>query len=408
MALGLAALGMPALASAQQRPPATTIEPAPNALTQNTYIFNTAEQQKIRVTVVAKGLKRPWAVAFLPSGDALISERGVALRFLYNATGVTYAPVALDPEPVVGLPPAPSNQRAGLHDVVLHPQFAENKLVYFTYNKPGLSTAESRFKIFGEGLLSVMRGRLAGNTLTHFEELFVGVPGNNSGSRLAFGKDGVMYVATGSPFYELEPQQLDSDNGKVLRLTADGKVPTDNPFIGRANVRPEIYSYGHCTQYGLAVHPVTGAILSVENGPVGGDELNLILPGRNYGWPKVSFGRREGGSRVSASPVAEGIEQPLMVWLPGIAPSGLAFYTGSRFPAWKGNLFVGYVRRGRLSYTGGLERVVLNEKLEELQREALLTELHQRIRDVRQGPDGLLYILTDGEEDGALLRIEPA
>src|SRR5262249_3119280 len=160
--------------------------------------------------------------------------------------------------------------------------------------------------------------------------LFVGAPGHNSGSRLAFGKDGFLYVATGSPFYEIESQRLDSDNGKVLRLTADGEVPADNPFIDRTGARPEIFSYGHCTQYGLSIQPETGALLSVENGPVGGDELNLILAGRNYGWPEVSFGRREDGTPVSDSPVATGVEAPLMVWLPGIAPSGLTFYTGER------------------------------------------------------------------------------
>jgi aldose sugar dehydrogenase len=177
--------------------------------------------------------------------------------------------------------------------------------------------------------------------------------------------------------------------------------------VGKPDARPEIFSLGHRDQLGLTVHPVTGVVLNAEHGPNGGDEVNLIQPGRNYGWPKVSFGRNYEGPRISELPVADGVEQPIIVWLPSIAPSGLAIYTGDRLPAWKGNLFVGSVRRGEVPRTGGLERIVLNDKLEELRRETLLTDLHQRIRDVRQGPDGLLYVLTD-EDDGALLRIEPA
>jgi len=185
----------------------------------------------------------------------------------------------------------------------------------------------------------------------------------------------------------------------------DGSIPADNPFVGRAGARPEIYSLGHRDHLGLAVHP-TGTVLNAEHGPNGGDEVNVILPGRNYGWPKVTFGRGYDGAKLAASPVAEGIENPLLLWIPSIGPSGLAVYTGDRLAAWKGNLFIGSARRGEVPRTGGLERVVLNDKLEELRRETLLTELHQRIKDVRQGPDGLLYALTD-EDDGALLRIEP-
>jgi glucose/arabinose dehydrogenase len=213
-------------------------------------------------------------------------------------------------------------------------------------------------------------------------------------------------MTTGAPFGDNGPK-IESVYGKVLRLRDDGTAPADNPFAGKAGARPEVFSMGHRDQLGIAVHPLTGAVLAAEHGPNGGDEVNLILPGRNYGWPKVSFGRNYDGPRHSEAPVAEGIEQGLIVWLPSIGPSGLAFYTGDRFPEWKGNLFVGSVRRGEVPRTGGLERVVLNDKLEELRRETLLTELHQRIRDVRQGADGLLYVLTD-EDDGALLRLEPA
>jgi len=187
----------------------------------------------------------------------------------------------------------------------------------------------------------------------------------------------------------------------------DGTAPPDNPFVGRDGARPEVFSLGHRDQLGLTVHAATGAVLNAEHGPNGGDEVNRILPGRNYGWPTFSFGRDYEGPRISETPLGPGIEQPLILWLPSIAPTGLTFYTGDRFPAWTGNLFVGSARRGEIPRTGGLERVVLNDRLEELRRETLLTDLHQRIRDVRQGPDGLLYVLTD-EDDGALLRLEPA
>ena len=216
----------------------------------------------------------------------------------------------------------------------------------------------------------------------------------------------MVYLTTGAAFSD-EGQRLDNVYGKVLRMSDSGKAPADNPFVGRAGARPELYTLGHRDQQGLAVHPLTGAVLAAEHGPNGGDELNLILPGHNYGWPKVTFGRSYEGPRLTESPVAPGIDQPLIVWLPSIGPSGLAIYTGERFPQWKGNLFIGSVRRGEVTRTGGLERVVVNDKLEELRRETLLTELHQRIRDVRQGADGLLYVLTD-EDDGALLRLEPA
>jgi len=201
-------------------------------------------------------------------------------------------------------------------------------------------------------------------------------------------------------------QDPNSDYGKVLRLREDGSVPGDNPFVGRTGYKPEIYSLGHRDQLGLTIHPETGAVYSNENGPNGGDEINLILPGRNYGWPLVSYGRTYEGPRVSEAPWREGIEQPLVIWIPSIALSGMTFYTGDRFPAWKGNVFVGGMRQGEIPPTGRLERVVFNSKMEELRRESLLLDLKQRIRDVRQGPDGFLYVLTE-EENAALLRIEP-
>ena len=195
--------------------------------------------------------------------------------------------------------------------------------------------------------------------------------------------------------------------GKVLRLNDDGSVPGDNPFVDQDGYRPEIYTVGHRNTLGLIVHPETGELWNHENGPNGGDEVNILLPGRNYGWPIISFGREYSGTQISKHPTREGMESPLVVWLPAIAAAGMAVYTGDEFPVWRGNLFVGSLRQGRIPGTGHLQRVVFNDKTEELRREPMLTELRQRIREVREGPDGFLYLLTD-EDDGALLRIEPA
>jgi glucose/arabinose dehydrogenase len=384
-----------------QQPPAIGI--APVTLSEKSYVFDTAEQHKIRVVVLAKGLPHPYSMAFLPSGDALVTERGARLRLVRNATG---ASPTLDREPVNGIPlVVPASRGAGLHDIALHPKFAENQWVYFTYNKPGpVDPAAANAR--RPSAITLMRGRFDGKAMTAVEELFAGELSGTSGSRLAFGKDGMVYMTTGAPAGELA-QNLNSVYGKVLRLRDDGKAPSDNPMAGRKDARAEVFSFGHRDHLGLTVHPVTGAVLNAEHGPNGGDEVNVILPGRNYGWPQSSFGRTYQGPRISEIPLAAGVEQAAVVWLPSIGPTGLAFYDGDKLPAWKGNLFVGSVRRGQVPRTGGLERVVFNEDLEELRRETLLTDLHQRIRDVRQGPDGLIYVLTD-EDDGALLRIEPA
>jgi aldose sugar dehydrogenase len=343
----------------------------------------------------------------LPSGDALVSERSGKLRIVRNAVGAGGKPASLDAEPIAGIPALdPPYRNGGLHDLALHPQFAQNQLVYFSFNKAGNPPPpDAKPPIRRESSVTLMRGKLAGNKLTNVEELFAGESGSTSGSRIAFGKDGMVYMTTGAPFGD-QGQRTDSVYGKVLRVTDTGKAPADNPFVGKAGARPEVFTMGHRDQLGLTVHPLTGTVLAAEHGPNGGDEVNLILPGHNYGWPKVTFGHTYEGPRMTESATAPGIDEPQIYWVPSIGPSGLAFYTGDRFPQWKGNLFVGSVRRGEIPRTGGLERVVVTEKVEEIRRETLLTELHQRIRDVRQGPDGLLYVLTD-EDDGALLRIEP-
>ena len=349
---------------------------------------------------MARGLVHPFSLAFLPDGDALITERGTKLRIVRNATGPQ---ATVDPEAVAGLPAFPPFRTGGLQEVALHPQFATNRLVYFTYNKAGAVGQNPNQR---QSAVTLARGRFDGKALTNVEELFTGDWNSGaSGSRLAFSR-GFVYMTTGAPFDE-KAQSTDTVYGKVLRLTEDGKVPPDNPFVGKAGARPEVFSMGHRDQLGLTVHAATGTVLAAEHGPNGGDEVNVILPGHNYGWPKFSFGRTYEGPRISEAPLGPGIDQPLVLWIPSIAPTGLTFYTGDKIPAWKGNLFVGSSRRGEVPRTGGLERVVVNDKLEELRRESLLTELHQRIRDVRQGPDGLLYVITD-EDDGALLRIEPA
>ena len=398
LSCALAALAVSTIAIAQQQP---QIGIAPVTLASTPYVFDTAEQHKIRVVVVARGLVHPFSLAFLPNGDALVTERGTRLRIVRQATG---AQAALEPEPVAGLPAMPPFRGGGLQEVALHPNFAANQFVYFTYNKAGAAGPNPNQR---QSAVTLARGRFDGKAIAGVEELFAGDWSNGaSGSRLAFSGDGLVYMTTGAPFGD-QAQQMDTVYGKVLRLRDDGSVPADNPFTGKTGVRAEVYSLGHRDQLGLTIHQATGTVLAAEHGPNGGDEVNAILPGRNYGWPKFSFGRAYEGPRIGDNPLGPGIEAPLVIWIPSIAPTGMTFYTGDRLPAWKGNLFVGSARRGEVPRTGGLERVVLNDRLEELRRETLLTELHQRIRDVRQGPDGLLYVITD-EDDGALLRIEPA
>ena len=361
------------------------------------FVFDTAEQHKIRVTVVARGLAHPWSIAFFPDGGMLIAERPGRLRVLRNGV--------LESTPIGGVPRVRTDGNGGLMDVALHPRFAENRLVYFTYTKP----VEN-----GKGTPSLARGRLEGSTLVEVRDLLVpeAYEGNSGlNGRVVFGRDGMVYMSTGGNVGKISQDPM-SLRGKILRLRDDGSVPPDNPFAGRAGYRPEIYTLGHRNTLGLIVHPETGAIWQHENGPNGGDEINIILPGRNYGWPIVSFGREYSGARISEHPTRDGMESPLIVWLPQIAVAGMAVYTGDRFPAWKGNVFVGSLRVGGIPGTGHLERIVFNAETEELRRESMLNELKQRIREVRQGPDGLLYLLTDEDEGrlsgGALLRIEPA
>jgi glucose/arabinose dehydrogenase len=393
-----------AAAFAQQQP---DLGVRPVTVADTPYTFDTAEQHGIRVSVVARGLAHPFSLAFLPNGDALVAERSGGLRLVRNVASGKGGAATLVPQAIGGTPESYSQRTSGLHDIALHPRFAESSLVYFSYNKLGDVIPDSNPPGRRQSAITVQRGRLNGTMLANVQEIFAGEwSTGSSGSRLAFGADGLLYVSTGAPFGATTAQDPSSVYGKVLRLRDDGKAPDDNPFVKQAGARPEVVSIGHRDQLGLTVHP-NGTVLAAEHGPNGGDEVNLILPGRNYGWPTWTYGRNYDGTRMSSLPIVDGIEQPLVLWVPSIAPTGLTVYTGDKIAAWRGNLFVGSARIGEIPRTGGLERVVLNDNLEEIRRERLLGALHQRIRDVRQGPDGLLYVITD-EDDGALLRIEPA
>jgi len=380
LALLAAAFASPAFA---QRPNRGI--PAP-PLADGPFEYITGEPLKIRVSVLTRGLEKPWSLAFLPDGSILITERPGRLRL--------YRDGKLLPEPIAGVPAVRFSLIGGLFDIKLHPDFERNRYVYLTYDKP---TGER-----GD-VLTVARAVFDGRALKDLEEIFV-VEGATSQSRLLFAPDGKLHVSVFG-----EPREMAQDpmslSGKTLRLNDDGTVPDDNPFVGREGYRPEIYTLGHRSPEGMVWHD--GKIWETEMGPNGGDEVNILEPGGNYGWPYVSLGRSYPGPYQRNRFHLDGMIDPVVSWVPSISTTGMAFYTGDKLAAWKGNLFVGGVRYGEIPGTGSLSRIVFNENMEEIRREALLTDLRQRIRDVRQGPDELLYVLTD-ETDGAMLRIEPA
>ncbi|MEE2637974.1 MAG: PQQ-dependent sugar dehydrogenase [Acidobacteriota bacterium] len=364
--------------------------------------YGTAEGQRIRVSVVSDGLTYPWGFTFLPDGSVLVTERLGTLRVLRDGV--------LQSTPLAGIPEVYTGQAlAGLMDVAVHPDFSENRFVYLTYSKP--TDAGST--------VALARGRLDGAALSEVRDLFVSNGDGASGgaSRLVFAPDGSLYMSLGGAFggRRAAAQDAASHVGKMLRLRDDGTAPGDNPFAGQTGAQPEVFSLGHRNQMGVAVHPDTGELWASEHAPQGGDEVNIIHPGRNYGWPEVSYSREYNGQRVTEQPWREDLVQPEFVWIPSIGPSGLMFYTGDRFPAWKGDLFVGSLMTGRIERTGHLERIKFNQQGLEQRREWLLAGLRRRIRDVKQGPDGLIYVLTAGSflgvdpagGEGALLRIEP-
>ena len=371
-------------APAQAQRPSRGI-PAP-PLADGPFEYMTGEPLKIRVRVLTRGLEKPWSLAFLPDGSMLITERPGRVRLFRDGK--------LVPEPIAGVPAVRFNLLGGLSDIKLHPDFEHNHFVYLTYDKPIGDKGE---------VLTVARAVFDGRALKDLKEIFT-AEGATSGSRLLFTPDGKLHVSVYG-----EPREIAQDpmalSGKTLRLNDDGTVPRDNPFVGRTGYRPEIYTMGHRSPEGMVWHD--GKIWEAEMGPNGGDEVNILEPGGNYGWPYVSMGRSYPGPYQRDKFHHDGMIDPIVFWVPAISTTGMAFYTGDKLAAWKGNLFVGGVRYGEIPGTGSLSRIVFNENREELRRESLLTDLHQRIRDVRQGPDDFLYVLTD-ETDGAMLRIEPA
>jgi aldose sugar dehydrogenase len=337
---------------------------------------------------VARGLANPWAVAFLPDGRFLVTERAGRMRLIERDGRLS--------EPLAGLPPVDAGGQCGLLDVVLDPQFADNALVYWSYAEAGE----------GGNSTAVARGKLQGNRLAEVQVIFRQLPKVSSslhcGSRLVFARDGRLFVALGDRFSRKDDaQKLDNHIGKVVRIEPDGKVPADNPFVATPGARPEIWSLGHRNMQGAALHPATGALWATEHGPQGGDELNLVAAGRNYGWPLVTYGRNYGvGTRIGEEGPKPGFEQPLRHWVPtSVAPSGMAFLTSERYPGWKDSLFIGTLR------TQSLLRLEL-DGTRVVREEVLLGDRRARIRDVRQGPDGYLYVLTDAA-DGQLLRLQP-
>jgi glucose/arabinose dehydrogenase len=359
---------------------------------------NKEKKQKAKATVVksttmATGLWHPWSLAWLPNGDMLVTERNGKLRTVRDGK--------LDADPVAGVPPVHSVRLSGLMEVLPHPNFAKNHFVYLTYTKDVPEKGE------GQVATTLARGRLEGRQLVDVKDILICDPwagDGGSGSRLAWGKDGMLYMTTGASNGNAA-QEGSSLRGKILRLKDDGTAAPGNPFAGKAGYKAEIYSMGHRNSLGLAFNPATGDLWNNENGPAGGDEINVIKPGGNYGWPEVSFGRDYSGPQIVN--FKDGMIGPIVFWAPSIAPSGMAFYTGSKFPDWKNNVLVGAQLGGTVPGYPHLERLVFNEKWDETSRQSLLVDLHQRIRDVRQGPDDLVYVLTD-EENGALIRLEPA
>jgi glucose/arabinose dehydrogenase len=397
---GCLLVSLAALATAAQAqrsvPFKNGIPVAPNGLADKPlppgpFNYETGEGQDIRVVVVTKELVYPYSLTFLPGGAMLVTERRGQLRVLRNGE--------LDPNPVAGGPMAFSAGVSGMPgavhgymNIALHPNFAQNQLLYMSYTKP---LGDNRTTI------AVTRAKWNGKALTEAKDIWVG-DALGGATPIIFGRDGKLYIATSGG----DAQAKDTQSGKVLRLNDDGSVPKDNPFVGQSGYLPEIYTLGHRSSLALAVHPTTGEIWLSENGPNGGDELNIIRAGKNYGWPLVSYGRTYPGPWQAKLPTHDGFEPPVVYWTPAIAVSGFTFYTGTALPRWTGDVFVGGMRYGEIPGTGRLDRILFNENMEELRRESLLLDLHQRIRDVKQGPDGLLYVLTD-EDDGAILRIEP-
>lgn len=344
-------------------------------------------QHRFDVVQLTDALEHPWGMAFLPDGNLLVTERPGRLNR-----------IRIDPpdlQHIAGLPEITAKGQGGLMDVVLHPGFAANRWVYLSYaaSDPGGTGTE------------IGRGRLGDGRLTDFEVLFRARPkaggGRHFGSRLLFAPDGTLYISLGDRGDRPQAQALGNHLGAMIRLRDDGSVPPDNPFVSRPGAAAEIFSYGHRNVQGLARQPSTGVIWAHEHGPQGGDELNILAPGKNYGWPVITYGvNYVTGTRIGEGTHKAGMEQPVKYWVPSIAPSGLAFYDGDRFPRWRGNLFIGSLKFSYLLRLAMDEARIADEEI-------LLKDLIGRVRDVEAGPDGFLYVLTD-ESPGRLVRLEPA
>lgn len=350
----------------------------------------TAEEAGIRVVTVAEGLEHPWALAFLPDGRMLVTERPGRLRTVTAAGALS--------EPIAGVPPVFVRGQGGLMDVALDPAFAENGLIYLSYSEPDPGDADL-------AATAVMRARLAGDRLAEAQVIFRQEPKvegfGHFGSRFVFAPDGTLFVSLGERFsYKEEAQNLANTLGTMVRINPDGSAPDDNPFRDTPAAAPEIWSYGHRNIQGAALHPETGLLWVHEHGARGGDELNIPEAGRNYGWPVITLGRDYSYAKIGEGTHKEGMEQPIYHWTPSIAPSGMAFYTGEVFPAWQGDLFIGSLVHRRLVRLTLDGETVTGE-------EQMLGELGERLRDVRQGPDGALYLLTDNA-NGRILRLEPS
>jgi aldose sugar dehydrogenase len=340
----------------------------------------------VTAETVASGLEHPWALAFLPDGRILVTERPGRVRVV--------SPTGRVSEPLDGVPKVQTGGQGGLLDVAVDPNFTENRLIYLSYAEPGEGGAGT----------AVARGRLGEAQLEDVQVIYRQQPkvegSGHFGSRLVFAEDGTLFVTQGDrQAYREQAQDLGSGLGKLVRINPDGSIPKDNPFVGRSGARPEIYSYGHRSMQAAALHPETGQLWTVEHGARGGDELNHPEKGKNYGWPVITYGRDYSGAKIGEGTAKQGMEQPVYYWDPVIAPSGAVWYTGDRYPGWKGSLLVGSLQPGAL-----VRLTVEDGKVTKEERH--LAELGDRIRDVQQGPDGLLYVVTD-EDEGQLIRVVP-
>jgi glucose/arabinose dehydrogenase len=407
LGLVLASAGCAAALFAQNAPPAGRPNtppqgpPPPTRLGDGPWDVAT-EKAKLHITLVTKGLDHPWGMVFVPGGDILVTERPGRLRLIHNGV--------LDPTPIAGVPPVLATGIGGLHDIVLHPKFAQNHLIYMAYAKPGPQVRDT-------STLAVVRARWdGGHELKDAQDIFVadawygaaplpkrccgqGPSSGSYGGRLIFDKKGYLYVTSGDRNYGEKVQDPSNHYGKILRLYDNGGVPQDNPFVGKAGYKPEIWTTGHRNPLGLTIDPMTGAMWESEFGPRGGDEVNVIEKGKNYGWIDVTQGAHYNGEAAKGVKGVAGMTDPVLTWAPSINPGNLMFYKGGKFAGWKGDMLMATMSRSLL-------RVTFDAKGQPVAQERMLGDLKQRFRDVRVGPDGNIYVLTD-EAVGALLKIEP-